>query len=184
MLAWWTGSLSVIKHLLPYLFSLQTTQVLMVFVVREAMYFCSIQRISSCIISNSRSKYNVSASDVVVLIYAFRRLRCLRGLMSWITPSGGWSRGTEWMRWMLKRGHEHREKVFLPVVSTQWLKTWTALMCGSGGPSLQSKFNPLFSPQGAVFLEGISVKGVTQLTVQPKLGEIQRKCQEMSEWDR
>ncbi|TWW68736.1 mRNA-capping enzyme [Takifugu flavidus] len=37
---------------------------------------------------------------------------------------------------------------------------------------------------GAVFLEGISVKGVTQLAVQPKLGEIQRKCQEMSEWDR
>uniref|UniRef100_A0A674MFV9 mRNA-capping enzyme n=1 Tax=Takifugu rubripes TaxID=31033 RepID=A0A674MFV9_TAKRU len=33
---------------------------------------------------------------------------------------------------------------------------------------------------GAVFLEGISVKGVTQLAVQPKLGEIQRKCQEIS----
>ncbi|XP_065124901.1 mRNA-capping enzyme [Paramisgurnus dabryanus] len=37
---------------------------------------------------------------------------------------------------------------------------------------------------GAVFLEGVSVKGVTQVTTQPKLGEIQRKCQEFSEWDR
>ncbi|TKS75491.1 mRNA-capping enzyme [Collichthys lucidus] len=37
---------------------------------------------------------------------------------------------------------------------------------------------------GAVFLEGITVKGVTQITTQPKLGEIQRKCQEMAEWDK
>uniref|UniRef100_A0A3P8V1D6 mRNA-capping enzyme n=1 Tax=Cynoglossus semilaevis TaxID=244447 RepID=A0A3P8V1D6_CYNSE len=37
---------------------------------------------------------------------------------------------------------------------------------------------------GAVFLEGISVKGVTQVMTQPKLGEIQRMCQEMSGWDR
>nr|XP_019953048.1 PREDICTED: mRNA-capping enzyme-like [Paralichthys olivaceus] len=37
---------------------------------------------------------------------------------------------------------------------------------------------------GAVFLEGITVRGVTQITTQPKLGEIQRMCQEMSEWDR
>ncbi|XP_070781922.1 mRNA-capping enzyme isoform X2 [Enoplosus armatus] len=37
---------------------------------------------------------------------------------------------------------------------------------------------------GAVFLEGITVKGITQVTTQPKLGEIQRKCQEMAEWDR
>uniref|UniRef100_A0A8D2ZIR1 mRNA-capping enzyme n=1 Tax=Scophthalmus maximus TaxID=52904 RepID=A0A8D2ZIR1_SCOMX len=37
---------------------------------------------------------------------------------------------------------------------------------------------------GAVFLEGITVKGVTQITTQPKLGEIQRMCQEMAEWDR
>lgn len=83
------------------------------------MYFCSVQHISSCIIRNTRSKYNVSASDVIVL----RSMRsggseCLRGLISWITPSGGWSRGTEWLRWMLKRGHEHRE-VSLPVVSTK-----------------------------------------------------------------
>uniref|UniRef100_A0A4W6EIA2 mRNA-capping enzyme n=1 Tax=Lates calcarifer TaxID=8187 RepID=A0A4W6EIA2_LATCA len=41
-----------------------------------------------------------------------------------------------------------------------------------------------FSSQGAVFLEGITVKGVTQVTTQPKLGEIQRMCQEMAEWDR
>ncbi|XP_051264707.1 mRNA-capping enzyme isoform X1 [Dicentrarchus labrax] len=37
---------------------------------------------------------------------------------------------------------------------------------------------------GAVFLEGITVKGVTQVTTQPKLGDIQRKCQEMAEWDK
>ncbi|KAM6954379.1 mRNA-capping enzyme [Aplochiton taeniatus] len=37
---------------------------------------------------------------------------------------------------------------------------------------------------GAVFLEGVNVKGVTQITVQPKLSEIQRKVQEFAEWDR
>ncbi|KAJ0061025.1 hypothetical protein NL108_004739 [Boleophthalmus pectinirostris] len=37
---------------------------------------------------------------------------------------------------------------------------------------------------GAVFLEGITVKGVTQITNQPKLGQIQRLCQEMAEWDK
>ncbi|XP_006792685.1 mRNA-capping enzyme [Neolamprologus brichardi] len=37
---------------------------------------------------------------------------------------------------------------------------------------------------GAVFLEGVNVKGVTQVTIQPKLGEIQRMCQEMAEWDK
>lgn len=37
---------------------------------------------------------------------------------------------------------------------------------------------------GAVFLEGVTVRGVTQITTQPKLGEIQRKCQEMAEWDK
>lgn len=36
--------------------------------------------------------------------------------------------------------------------------------------------------QGAVFLEGVSVKGVTQVTTQPKLGQVQRKCQEYCEW--
>ncbi|KAG8539609.1 hypothetical protein GDO81_020644, partial [Engystomops pustulosus] len=35
---------------------------------------------------------------------------------------------------------------------------------------------------GAVFLEGITVKNVTQITTQPKLGEIQRKCQQFSSW--
>lgn len=38
--------------------------------------------------------------------------------------------------------------------------------------------------QGAVFLERISVKGVTQVTAQPKLGKIQRRCQEMAEWEK
>lgn len=37
---------------------------------------------------------------------------------------------------------------------------------------------------GAVFLEEVTVKGVTQITTQPKLGQIQRLCQEMTEWDR
>lgn len=37
---------------------------------------------------------------------------------------------------------------------------------------------------GAVFLEGITVKGVTQITTQPKLGQIQHLCQEMAEWDK
>lgn len=41
-----------------------------------------------------------------------------------------------------------------------------------------------FFSQGAVFLEGITVRGVTQVTTQPKLGEIQRMCQEMAEWDK
>ncbi|XP_066533828.1 mRNA-capping enzyme [Hoplias malabaricus] len=37
---------------------------------------------------------------------------------------------------------------------------------------------------GAVFLEGISVKGVNQVTTQPKLGQVQRKCQEFCEWEK
>lgn len=37
---------------------------------------------------------------------------------------------------------------------------------------------------GAVFLEGMTVNGITQITTQPKLGEIQRQCQDMAEWDR
>ncbi|XP_030054965.1 mRNA-capping enzyme isoform X1 [Microcaecilia unicolor] len=36
---------------------------------------------------------------------------------------------------------------------------------------------------GAVFLEGVPVKGVTQVTAQPKLGEIQRKCQQFCGWE-
>ncbi|KAF3850071.1 hypothetical protein F7725_019790 [Dissostichus mawsoni] len=35
-----------------------------------------------------------------------------------------------------------------------------------------------------LFLEGITVKGVSQVTTQPKLGEIQRMCQRMAEWER
>ncbi|XP_033991535.1 mRNA-capping enzyme [Trematomus bernacchii] len=37
---------------------------------------------------------------------------------------------------------------------------------------------------GAVFLEGITVKGVSQITAQPKLGDTQRMCQRMAEWER
>uniref|UniRef100_A0A671KWJ5 mRNA guanylyltransferase n=1 Tax=Sinocyclocheilus anshuiensis TaxID=1608454 RepID=A0A671KWJ5_9TELE len=36
----------------------------------------------------------------------------------------------------------------------------------------------------AYLKHGMSVKGVTQVTSQPKLGMIQRKCQEFSEWDK
>lgn len=50
--------------------------------------------------------------------------------------------------------------------------------------SIQPSVFLRFDSQGAVFLEGISVKGVTQVTTQPKLGEIQRKCQDMAEWDK
>ncbi|XP_041043141.1 mRNA-capping enzyme isoform X7 [Carcharodon carcharias] len=37
---------------------------------------------------------------------------------------------------------------------------------------------------GAIFLEGMQVKGVTQVTIQSKLGEIQRKCQQYCGWER
>lgn len=57
-----------------------------------------------------------------------------------------------------------------------------------GGYKCFFKFQPfsfcILSSQGAVFLEGITVKGVTQVTTQPKLGEIQRMCQQMAEWDK
>ncbi|KAM4694089.1 mRNA-capping enzyme [Discoglossus pictus] len=36
---------------------------------------------------------------------------------------------------------------------------------------------------GAIFLEGLSVKHVTQITTQPKLGEAQRKCQQFCSWE-
>uniref|UniRef100_A0A3B3TG90 mRNA-capping enzyme n=1 Tax=Paramormyrops kingsleyae TaxID=1676925 RepID=A0A3B3TG90_9TELE len=36
----------------------------------------------------------------------------------------------------------------------------------------------------AVFLEGVSVKGVTQLAAQPKLGAVQKKCQQFCKWER
>uniref|UniRef100_A0A8D0G5D8 mRNA-capping enzyme n=1 Tax=Sphenodon punctatus TaxID=8508 RepID=A0A8D0G5D8_SPHPU len=36
---------------------------------------------------------------------------------------------------------------------------------------------------GAVFLEGVTVKGVTQITTQPRLGAIQQKCQQFCAWE-
>ncbi|XP_051017318.1 mRNA-capping enzyme isoform X4 [Acomys russatus] len=36
---------------------------------------------------------------------------------------------------------------------------------------------------GAIFLEGITVKGVTQVTTQPKLGEVQQKCHQFCGWE-
>ncbi|NWU25517.1 MCE1 enzyme, partial [Dyaphorophyia castanea] len=36
---------------------------------------------------------------------------------------------------------------------------------------------------GAIFLEGITVKCVTQVTTQPKLGGIQQKCQQFCGWE-
>ncbi|XP_072409825.1 mRNA-capping enzyme isoform X4 [Chiloscyllium punctatum] len=37
---------------------------------------------------------------------------------------------------------------------------------------------------GAIFLEGLHVKGVTQMTIPSKLSEIQRKCQQYCGWER
>ncbi|XP_048452684.1 mRNA-capping enzyme-like [Rhincodon typus] len=37
---------------------------------------------------------------------------------------------------------------------------------------------------GAIFLEGMLVKGVTQITILSKLSEIQRKCQQFCGWER
>ncbi|XP_071074694.1 mRNA-capping enzyme isoform X2 [Dasypus novemcinctus] len=36
---------------------------------------------------------------------------------------------------------------------------------------------------GAIFLEGLTVKGVTQVTTQPKLGEVQQKCHQFCGWE-
>ncbi|XP_058517127.1 mRNA-capping enzyme-like [Ochotona princeps] len=36
---------------------------------------------------------------------------------------------------------------------------------------------------GAIFLEGITVNGVTQVTTQPKLGEVQQKCHQFCGWE-
>lgn len=41
----------------------------------------------------------------------------------------------------------------------------------------------LFPLKGAIFLEGITVKGVTQVTTQPKLGEVQQKCHQFCGWE-
>ncbi|KAK2884298.1 hypothetical protein Q8A67_017935 [Cirrhinus molitorella] len=54
----------------------------------------------------------------------------------------------------------------------------------SSSHSSQGKKKKERLKMNAVFLEGVSVKGVTQVTSQPKLGLIQRKCQEFSEWDK
>lgn len=37
--------------------------------------------------------------------------------------------------------------------------------------------------KGAIFLEGVTVKGVTQVTTQPKLGEVQQKCHQFCGWE-
>lgn len=42
----------------------------------------------------------------------------------------------------------------------------------------------IYFSQDAVFLEGVTVKGVTQITIQPKLGEVQTKSQELAEWEK
>ncbi|XP_060061478.1 mRNA-capping enzyme isoform X2 [Erinaceus europaeus] len=36
---------------------------------------------------------------------------------------------------------------------------------------------------GAIFLEGVTVKGVTQVTTQPKLEEVQQKCHQFCGWE-
>lgn len=61
---------------------------------------------------------------------------------------------------------------------------WEAMNVPLNSVQTQPSILLLLSSQGAVFLEGITVKGVTQVTIQPKLGEIQRMCQKMAEWDK
>ncbi|XP_042305601.1 mRNA-capping enzyme isoform X2 [Sceloporus undulatus] len=62
--------------------------------------------------------------------------------------------------------------------------------CKPGTPESEAGSSMSFSGKrrkehlklGAVFLEGISVKCVTQVTTQPKLGDIQQKCQQFCGW--
>ncbi|XP_019911847.2 mRNA-capping enzyme isoform X3 [Esox lucius] len=54
----------------------------------------------------------------------------------------------------------------------------------SSGSSAPGKRRKERLKVGAIFLEGITVKGVTQVTTQPKLAEIQRKVQELAEWEK
>ncbi|KPP79283.1 mRNA-capping enzyme-like [Scleropages formosus] len=54
----------------------------------------------------------------------------------------------------------------------------------SSSASAQGKRKKERLKLGAVFLEGIAVRGVTQVTAQPKLGAVQRKCQEFCEWEK
>ncbi|XP_073445692.1 mRNA-capping enzyme isoform X4 [Dendrobates tinctorius] len=53
---------------------------------------------------------------------------------------------------------------------------------GSSGTALHRKKKERLK-LGAIFLEGIAVKHVAQVTTQPKLGEIQRKCQQFASWE-
>ncbi|XP_073531794.1 mRNA-capping enzyme isoform X3 [Phyllobates terribilis] len=53
---------------------------------------------------------------------------------------------------------------------------------GSSGTTLHRKKKERLK-LGAIFLEGFAVKNVAQVTTQPKLGEIQRKCQQFSSWE-
>ncbi|KFW86006.1 mRNA-capping enzyme, partial [Manacus vitellinus] len=54
---------------------------------------------------------------------------------------------------------------------------------GSGSVIGPYPRNVLMQPGGAIFLEGITVKYVTQVTTQPKLGGIQQKCQQFCGWE-
>nr|XP_060608996.1 mRNA-capping enzyme [Anolis sagrei ordinatus] len=62
--------------------------------------------------------------------------------------------------------------------------------CKPGTPESEAGSSTSFSGKrrkehlklGAVFLEGVTVKGVTQITAQPKLGDIQQKCQQFCNW--
>ena len=122
---------------------------------------------------------------------------------------GSWSKGAGFIKWkwLLKcRGQKESWIHDIPTCSltTWWPKkqrsscfgkvsiVWRSLsfcMCRRVWvfvqiPTFCFFFLYFFSSQGAVFLEGISVKGVTQITTQPKLGEVQRMCQQMAEWEK
>ncbi|KAM8954080.1 mRNA-capping enzyme [Pelodytes ibericus] len=54
---------------------------------------------------------------------------------------------------------------------------------GSSGAAIHRKKKERLK-LGATFLEGVTVKNVNQITTQPKLGEVQRKCQQFCAWER
>lgn len=152
----------------------------MVFVVREAItpdVFLFYSALSSCIICNTRSKYNVSASDVIVL-------RSMRP-----GGSGVWG-GTHQLnhtQWRLKQRNrmdgvdaEKRSWTQREGLSTCCLRTmtqnegvsvWksTAVMCGSRGLSLQSRFSLLFPPREPYSSKASAWKASHSLQCSPNL---------------
>ncbi|XP_073483022.1 mRNA-capping enzyme [Aquarana catesbeiana] len=54
---------------------------------------------------------------------------------------------------------------------------------GSSGAATMIKRKKERLRLGAIFLEGIAVRHVAQVTTQPKLGEVQWKCQQFASWE-